>query len=77
MTQNKVRTSKRWDKRKRRPIFWVVVCKDGCPHFGFRQMGTLDEAREIVNGIPGFEKTRLDDWGYTCKPHKIVKFIPA
>lgn len=71
-----IKRMKRTRKPVRRPIFWVIVCNDGCPHQGFRQMGTLKEAREMLHGIKGKEMTRLDDWGHPCKPHKIAKFVP-
>lgn len=55
---------------------YLVVCRDGRPHTGFRQGLTKKKAEEMLSGS-GAPMTKLDDWGHPCKPHRIQRYVPA
>lgn len=66
----------RGDTRPEADQVYLVVCRDGRPHTGFRQSLTKEDAEHILRGS-GAPMTALDDWGHRCKPHRIQRYVPA
>jgi len=66
----------REDKRPKPDEVYLVVCKDGRVHLGTGQNGTLEYAKKLLKGS-GHPMTALDDWGHSCKPHRIQRFVAA
>ncbi len=65
------------DTRPEADEVYLVVCRDGRPHTGFRQRLTKEDAEEILRGVVGAPMSALDDWGHPCGPHRIQRYVPA
>lgn len=55
---------------------YLIVCRDGRPHTGFRQGLTKADAERVLRGS-GHPMTALDDWAHPCRPHRIQRYVPA
>lgn len=65
------------DRRPEPDQVYLIVCRDGRPHTGFRQRLTKVDAEDILRGVVGAPMSALDDWGHSCGPHHIQRYVPA